>query len=257
MALRIGVRKMWVAGGFHAYDRLIGQTLKTGRSMLLTCLILLTRIRRSFMSRVFLALALCGALVSSTSAKDPPPNPPAIFQNDSNNMLKRIEDKHLFTFEKELQKQFVGKGPDEVFALATSGSFDFILDLFDKPATPEELLIIAVYGKRIELRWSPDHGKNQHRRELVAEEIDFIRKFVSKEKVDGLPLLGSTRVIDGKERVVVGGTIHVYLHLNKRSGIRVLINNPPTRGEDKYPPDDPVWKYTKVVDFFNTFKPPE
>jgi hypothetical protein len=202
---------------------------------------------------LLLSLALCSVLVASTNESELP-----IFQFDANGRQNRVESKNLFTLEKMLRKQIVGTdAPDEIFAFAASGSFDFLLDLADEPVTFEELMVITVRGRAAELRWSSDRGKTCMRRKLTEDEIKRIRAFVADERVDQLPLLGATRTIDGKEENVVGGTVCVYLHLSQKVGRRVLINNPPTRDDDKIASEDPVWKYTKIVEFFNALKQTE
>ena len=115
-------------------------------------------------------------------------------------------------------------------------------------------LVLLIYGKEGELRWSANNSKAYYfERKLTAEDIAAIRKFTAANKSDRLA------AFDGQ---CVDGIAYVYLHLTAGSGRRVCIKNPPQRTDTpaelkRYPAGHPAWQYTELVEFFGKFKAPD
>lgn len=199
--------------------------------------------------------ALIGFVIAAGSSSAQQVNSPTIYVNDSRGAVTRVDDSALYTFErKALRIMAAEDGPDEMLVLATSASADFFLDLQGERDQIREILIVSLNGAQGELQWLDDYGKKRNPRQLSPEQVESIRSFVSVNMVDRFAPLESTRIVSGKEEQVVGGTAHVYLHLDSKAGRRVYINNPPLP-EDDYPPDERFWKYSKIVDFFRDLRP--
>jgi hypothetical protein len=201
-----------------------------------------------------IVVALVAAAIESPAADSAAP--PSIHKCDSIGTDKVIPERSLYSFELNARKRFAEKdAPDDVIVFARSSPIEFRVDLDRMPDSIEEVLVVSISGDHGELEWSFDYGEKHEKRKLSKQEVRAIRQFISNNAVDKLPPLEASRVVRGEERIVLDGINYVYVHLNAKSGRRVNINNPPEKGESEYPADDPSWKYSKVVDFFNGLKP--
>jgi hypothetical protein len=180
---------------------------------------------------------------------------PKVIVNGPNGTTKQIAEDKVYSFEQDLRKWVAcDNGPDEIVALATSAAADLLSPGGEKPDAVRAMVIVAISGDGGELRSISDYGEKKSRRKLSRTELKKLREFMKDEKVDTLPPLVVPRVIDGKDTMIVGGTIHVFVHLKKTSCLRIFMDNPPIHGEKFTPPDDPSWKYAKVVRFFQEMK---
>jgi len=178
------------------------------------------------------------------------PDAPMVFERRDGDTVA-VEESDMFPFEqKERRRLAEGEALDEVFLLASSSSSDFLADPA-RLSDPRELIVVAIKGETGTLRSALDFGKQRLEQRLSAEKVRAIRQFFKTSGADSLPRLESKRTIHGREQVIVHGTIYVYLHLTPQAGARVWINNPPTKDDKDYPPDDPLRKYSSLVKFIS------
>lgn len=180
---------------------------------------------------------------------------PDVVVNDPKGGAKSIADDGIYTFERDLQRLVAERnGPKEIFALASSAAGDLLFPGGEEPDNVRDILIVLVFEKGGELRWRGSYGEKQRRWQLSGDQIKSIREFTNHHGIDGFPPLVVPRLIGGKETMIAGGTIHVYLHLDAKWCRRVFMDNPPITAEHDVPLDDPSWKYTHVVNFFRALK---
>ena len=170
-----------------------------------------------------------------------------------------VDDSKLFAFEQAELKRFGGGGKDEEVFLFASSPSSIILSEPAKVKSPRKLLVLVVNGDKGTLRSESDFGEKRSQRDLTADEVRAIQKFAKTSGADDLERLEWARKVGGKGPLlyVAHGTQYVYLHLSSASARRVWINNPPVVGDTEYAPDDPLWKYSKVVDFLSGFSKAE
>ncbi|MGA2032888.1 MAG: hypothetical protein ABSG68_11560 [Thermoguttaceae bacterium] len=191
----------------------------------------------------------------SANAQKPIVELPTITASASSDAFERartLGEDDLCGYQRDLRQQFARKdAPDEILALATTSASDLILLPW---AEPEELFEVFIYAQRGELRWFTNGSTQRYFwRQVGAEEVRSIRSFVASSKLDSLPSLDQTRIVDGKTIVLVHGTAHVLLRITARGGVRTTIFNPPSHDEcSSRPPGDSLCRYTKVIDFFRT-----
>jgi hypothetical protein len=202
--------------------------------------------------------AVCVIIATTGRAGDDMTASPTVYENDSHGAARALAERNLYRFELAARKRFEQKdAPDEIVVLASSSPIDFHIDLNRMPDSIENVLNISISRDRGKLERITDYGNKREEHELSKDQVEAIRKFIADNEVDKMPPLEALRTVRGKQRAVLDGTNYVYLHLNARSGTRVNINNPPTKGFSDYPPDDPSWKHREVVDFFKGLKPAE
>jgi hypothetical protein len=208
-----------------------------------------------FLEQLALAVPLCLVAAVVALPADDMGKVPGIYETDPDGMETRVSEDKLYTFEKDVRNLLRRKdAPNEIIVVATSPPLELDMNLRSDPDVIREILMVSIYGDRAELKWVDGYGRNRHELKLSTKQIESIRRFVSDSGADKLPPLNAVRVVRGREETCINGTAHVYLHLTSTAGRRVYINNPP-RPEDGYPRDEPIWKYTKIVDFFNGLKP--
>jgi hypothetical protein len=177
---------------------------------------------------------------------------PAVHEINENGAKTLVDRDALFAFERNVRDAFVvNRSLDEVFLLAESPSEEMHFlraSNFDKP---RRLIELEVYGDRGILRLTTGYGEKRIERAIGSHEIAAVRRFIAHNDVDKLPKLEWPRIVDGKETMVVHGTVYVYFHQTRRTARRLWMSNPPIEGQDDYPPHEDEWEYAKVVDFFN------
>ena len=201
-----------------------------------------------------LSLGVCLLFAAPAWAQKPACTLPAIVYNGS---AKEIAENDLLGLQKFPREQFARKdAPDEMFVLAEEPVGDYLCDPCEQPRT---LWQFSVYGREGELRcFANGMTERYFHRRLSAEEVDSIRTFVSDNQVDSLPALGQRRTVAGKEDLNVGGTAWFYLRMSAERGLCIPMMNPPCLGEKTwYPAADPIWKYARLIDFFEKLSDPE
>lgn len=205
-------------------------------------------------SMVSAAIAFAALMRTVEAAGDEQPLPDVIV-SDSAGRARRVSDENVYTFERDLQRLVaMPRGPKEIFALVSSAAVDLLVPGGDRPDEAREMLIVLVFENGGEARWLTEYGEKQRQWRLDAEQVKAIRDFVREHRVDELPPLDVPRKVGGKTTMVVGGTVHVYLHVGSKECRRVYINNPPRKGEQDAPADDPGWKHAEIVEFFERLK---
>jgi hypothetical protein len=182
-------------------------------------------------------------------AQHPRARLPKIFATDKGGMRIPVPDRELCNVELELREQFArSDAPDEVFVMVRERPGHISLPAYGLPV---ELLKISVFHDKAELRWyDSDTTERYFFREISAEELAAIRKFVSDEGIDRLPELpGGWRLPNGMfHGTPTGGSEWVYLHMNAHTGFRVVMDHP---DREEGPPGYAMERYAKVVDFFS------
>ena len=198
----------------------------------------------------FAATVALTVLSFSASAQTPRPTHPIVFANDTKGNRVRLEKGDLANFELALCDRFNQKdAPDEIIAFATGRPYSIFIPELGEPVS---LLTISVDGNEGELRWYLDDTAQRHyHRDMSAEEVAGIRRFLNENQVDTLPeLSGDHPQPDGQVTSIVGGTQHVYLRLTSQQGLRIPINNP--HRTDREPLAERAFRYVEVTNFFET-----
>jgi len=196
---------------------------------------------------LLLTAIVCASFNGSDEARAEDRRLPAIHVNDPSGTTREIPDDELFAFERDLRKQVAAeKGPTEIIALATSMWTDFMFRPRGSRETIRRLCVVRVYGNRGRLEVISDYGKKRNEKQLSAEQVGSLRKFIATNSVDDMPPLEGIRKVGDKTRVIVRGTLHVYFHVTRDSGHRATMNNP----DDVDPGEIISPTYSMVVKFF-------
>jgi hypothetical protein len=117
-------------------------------------------------------------------------------------------------WEKRLRDEVRGKdGPEEIYALLSAGYWG-----------NAGQVVIRIRPDKAEL--SIHAGAKQPKvRTLAPDELKGLRSFVSDNRIDDLPPLNI---------IVFDGIQYEYLHLTKKGGRRVFMNNPDVAGDSVY-----------------------
>lgn len=203
------------------------------------------------MLRVIVLLLLSGT-PWFCHAQSPESSLPAVFEYQQKGKKVEVDSGKLFAFEQAVRQQFTANDPpDDIYLLAWSSAAEFLLFQPETVEQPRGMLLIEIRNGRGILHSIADSGEKQSPRVLSAAELKLFRNSIKSKKLDNLPRLDGPRVVRGKLRHIVGGTIYVYMHLTQQSGSRVWMDNPPTKGENEYAPDDPHWEYAGLVESFS------
>lgn len=131
--------------------------------------------------------------------------------HDSNEDFQEMETELISEMEES-------NGTDEIIALLTAGYWGDAGQLVIRKTGENSYL--SIYQDRLYIL----------KRELKEQELNGLKEFIESNGIDGLRPLTNSGVSDGMQ--------YEYLHLKKKGGIRIVMNNPgmghPSEDEDKY-----------------------